>query len=52
VLGIDSVVTRTDSTRMVEASVILARDWQADSGAEARSRRWWQRLPAWLRPRR
>jgi len=52
VLGIDSVVTRTDSTRMVEASVILARDWQADIGAEARSRRWWQRLPAWLRPRR
>jgi len=50
VLGITNVVTRIDSTRMVEASVILARDWSDAAGTQARRQRWWQRLPAWLRP--
>lgn len=52
VLGITNVVTRIDSTRMVEASVVLTEDWQVGPPDDAGRQRWWKRLTDWLRPGR
>lgn len=49
-LGIDSVLTRIDSTRLVEASVVLSTDWQAAQESAARQESWWKRLLSRLRP--
>ena len=50
-LGITRVETRRDSSRLVEASVILASDWPPPSHTQTRTR-WTDRLPAWIVPGR
>lgn len=50
-LGIDEVDSRTDSTRQVEASVILSSDWAPTStAAPGTPAKWWDRLRFWRSP--
>lgn len=50
VLGITAVDTRIDSTRQVEASIILSSDWRSAPEAAAAPKTWRERISSWLRP--
>jgi hypothetical protein len=51
-LGIRSVRAAPDETLLLDATVVIGRDWAAaDSvAAEPADARWWQRVGRWLRP--
>lgn len=49
-LGIDSVLVQHDATLLVDATVILGRDWPVDGHGERKAPTWRGRIGRWLRP--
>lgn len=49
-LGVANVVSRPDSTLLVDATVVLAPDWPSASHAVSPpARNWWSRIRRWFR---